>query len=373
MELLNAQLPNKIKTNLTYTTESGLEIKFLKYYPKNTAAKKGCRVSVHYVGKLTNDTVFDSSYKRNKPYTFELGKGNVIKGWDEGIAYLHESDSAILTIPPSLAYGETTMGSIPANSTLIFNVVLVKVNEPYDCTGKDTVKTASGLKYIVVSKGRGIKVDTGMNVTIHYTGYLEDGKVFLSSLDDDEPLTLPIGKGKVFKGWDEGLTYLYVGDKARIFVPYDLGFGEKANGSIPAKSNLIFDVEIIKAEIPVATVSYDVQGKDTNTTASGLKYIIVKEGTGIQAASGNTVKVHYTGYFTNGTIFDSSVERGEPIEFVLGAGNVIKGWDEGIALLKVGGKARLIIPYSLGYGENDFYTIPGKSTLIFDVELVDAK
>lgn len=372
-EIINAQLPRKIKTNCTYTTASGLQIKFLKYYPKNTAAKSGCRVNVHYVGKLMNDTVFDSSYNRGKPFSFELGKGSVIKGWDEGITYLHEGDSAILTIPSELGYGATAMGTIPANSILIFNVVLVKVSEPFDCTGKDTVKTASGLKYIIVSKGRGIKVDSGMNVTVHYTGYFEDGKIFDSSVERGEAITLPIGSGKVIKGWDEGITYLYVGDKARLFIPYDLGYGETARGPIPAKSNLIFDVEILKAEKAIAAVAYDVQGKDTVTAASGLKYIVVKEGTGKQAASGNTVKVHYTGYFTNGKVFDSSVERGEAFEFVLGAGNVIKGWDEGIALLKVGEKARLIIPYDLGYGEKDFYDIPGKSTLIFDVELLDAK
>lgn len=372
-ELTEAQLPNKIKTNCTYTTSSGLQIKFLKYYPKNTAAKSGCRVNVNYVGKLTNDTVFDSSYKRGKPFSFELGKGSVIKGWEEGIGYMHEGDSAILTIPANLGYGESAVGTIPANSTLVFNVVLEKVSEPIDCTGKDTIETASGLKYIVATKGRGVKVDSGMIVTVHYTGYFEDGSIFDSSVERGEALTLPIGTGKVIKGWDEGITYLHVGDKARLFIPYDLAYGEVARGPIPAKSNLIFDVEILKAEQAAVAVAFNVAGKDTITTASGLKYIVAQEGTGQQAVSGKTVKVHYTGYFTDGKIFDSSVERGEAFEFVLGGGNVIKGWDEGIALLKVGEKARLIIPYDLGYGEKDFYDIPGKSTLIFDVELLEVK
>jgi peptidylprolyl isomerase len=372
-EMLEAQLPNKIKKNSTYTTSSGLQIKFLQYYPKNTAAKSGCRVSVNYVGKLLNDTVFDSSYKRGKAFSFVLGEGSVIKGWEEGIAYMHEGDSAILTIPPELGYGATAKGTIPANSTLVFNVVLEKVSVPFDTKGKDTVKTASGLEYIVVSKGRGIKVDSGMNVTVHYTGYFEDGSIFDSSVERDEPISIPIGTGKVIKGWDEGITYLSVGDKARLFIPYGLAYGEAARGPIPAKSNLIFDVEIIKAEKIVSALPYDVKGKDTIITASGLKYIKVQESTGKQAVKGNTVKVHYTGYFTNGKMFDSSVERGEAFEFELGAGKVIKGWDEGIALLKVGEKARLIVPYTLGYGVNDFYDIPGKSTLIFDVELLDAK
>ena len=94
----------------------------------------------------------------------------------------------------------------------------------------------------------------------------------------------------------------------------------------------------------------------------------------MQAEAGKTVKVHYTGYLTDGKKFDSSVERGEPIAFPLGMGNVIKGWDEGIALMKTGEKARLIIPYQLAYGEQGYPgAIPPKATLIFDVELVEVQ
>ena len=109
-------------------------------------------------------------------------------------------------------------------------------------------------------------------------------------------------------------------------------------------------------------------------TASGLEYIEVEAGSGAQALAGKTVKVHYTGKFQDGKVFDSSIPRGEPIEFVLGAGRVIKGWDEGIALMKVGGKAQLVIPPELGYGARGAGgVIPPNATLVFDVELVDVK
>ena len=109
-------------------------------------------------------------------------------------------------------------------------------------------------------------------------------------------------------------------------------------------------------------------------TQSGLDYIEVEAGTGEQAATGRVVSVHYTGRLKDGKVFDSSVTRGDPITFPLGKGNVIKGWDEGIALMKVGGKAQLIIPPGLAYGESGAGgVIPPNATLVFDVELVDVK
>ena len=106
-------------------------------------------------------------------------------------------------------------------------------------------------------------------------------------------------------------------------------------------------------------------------TQSGLEYIEIEAGTGTQAAAGKSVSVHYTGKFQDGKVFDSSIPRGEPITFPLGRGNVIKGWDEGIALMKVGGKAQLIIPPDLAYGERGAGgVIPPNATLVFDVDLI---
>jgi FKBP-type peptidyl-prolyl cis-trans isomerase FkpA len=105
-----------------------------------------------------------------------------------------------------------------------------------------------------------------------------------------------------------------------------------------------------------------------------LKVEKYEDGSGPQAQKGQTVRVHYTGTLENGQKFDSSRDRGEPIEFPLGAGHVIRGWDEGIAQLRVGDKARLTIPAALGYGDRGVPgVIPGGATLIFDVELVGVR
>lgn len=110
------------------------------------------------------------------------------------------------------------------------------------------------------------------------------------------------------------------------------------------------------------------------TTSSGLKYVDQVIGTGEVAVAGKTANVHYTGWLENGKKFDSSVDRGQPFSFPLGAGRVIKGWDEGVQGMKVGGKRKLTIPSDLGYGSRGAGgVIPPNATLIFDVELLGVR
>lgn len=109
-------------------------------------------------------------------------------------------------------------------------------------------------------------------------------------------------------------------------------------------------------------------------TASGLQYWDIKVGTGTEAKEGSHVKVHYTGWLTSGKKFDSSVDAGQPFDFTIGRGDVIKGWDQGVAGMKVGGKRQLRIPPDLAYGERGYPgAIPSNATLIFDIQLLDVK
>src|SRR5512144_1074016 len=108
-------------------------------------------------------------------------------------------------------------------------------------------------------------------------------------------------------------------------------------------------------------------------TDSGLEFEDTKPGDGDEAKAGQKVRVHYTGTLTDGKKFDSSRDRGQPFEFTLGVGQVIKGWDEGVAGMKVGGQRKLTIPPDLAYGQQSVGPIPPNSTLVFDVELMGVK
>jgi peptidylprolyl isomerase len=243
----------------------------------------------------------------------------------------------------------------------------------------ETLKTASGLQYKITTRGCGVQAQKGDGVKVHYTGKLTNDTVFDSSVKRNQPLEFKLGKGQVIKGWDEGIALLHVGDKATFTLPPNLGYGAQAMDGIPANSTLVFDVELL--EVKEGVHKANTKGKDTVKIASGLKIIYLSDlklpdfaatNTANMPAKGDKVKVHYSGFLLDGSLFDSSVERGQPFEFYLGQGMVIKGWDEGIALLHKGEKAQLIIPYNLAYGEHGHPpVIPAKATLVFDVELID--
>ena len=251
--------------------------------------------------------------------------------------------------------------------------LFAQINQEQE-NGMQYITTESGLKYIITEKGDGKIPQNGERVKVHYTGTLEDGTKFDSSLDRGEPFTFELGAGHVIKGWDEGIALLHQGDKATFLIPPELGYGSREMGTIPPNSTLIFEVELVDILPAIKIEPFDIEGKVTTKTESGLEFILVEEGKGKKAAPGDNVTIHYTGYFEDGSIFDSSVKREQPFTFQLGIGKVIKGWDEGIAMMKIGDKVRLIIPYQLGYGERGYPgVIPPKATLIFDVELLEVK
>ncbi|MFL5806330.1 MAG: FKBP-type peptidyl-prolyl cis-trans isomerase [Roseiflexaceae bacterium] len=235
--------------------------------------------------------------------------------------------------------------------------------------------TASGLQYIELAAGSGPTPKPGELVSVHYTGTLTDGTVFDSSYQRNEPITFPIGRRQVIPGWDEGIGLMKKGGKARLIIPPDLAYGAQgAGGVIPPNATLIFEVELVDikaAPPPPPDAPTKVDESKYTTTPSGLKYYDLKVGDGPTPQKGATVNVHYTGWLTDGKMFDSSLTRGQPFSFTLGANQVIPGWDEGVATMKVGGRRQLVIPANLAYGpQGAGGVIPPNATLIFEVELL---
>ena len=144
--------------------------------------------------------------------------------------------------------------------------------------------------------------------------------------------------------------------------------------SLNQSNSLLAEATIPDAPATIAGNNMAENTEKIETTPSGLKYVELKEGTGAEPKTGQTVVVHYTGTLENGTQFDSSRDRGSPFEFKIGVGQVIKGWDEGVGTMKVGSRRKLIIPPDLGYGARGAGgVIPPNATLVFDVELLKIK
>lgn len=248
---------------------------------------------------------------------------------------------------------------------------------PTQVEAKDLKTTGSGLKYAVLKPGKGPVCQKKQWATLHYTGWLQEGgKQFDSSRLRGKPFGIIAGGGAVIPGFDEGVLGMAVGEQRQIIIPPKLGYGEKGagRGVIPPNSTLIFELELMElgAVIEPSAKPTKVDEKAIKTTASGLKYAIITEGKGAVADKGQQVTMHYTGWLKDGKKFDSSLDRGQSFQFNLGAGEVIKGWDEGVQGMKIGEKRQLIIPASLGYGAQGVGDglIPPNSTLIFDVYLL---
>jgi peptidylprolyl isomerase len=259
-----------------------------------------------------------------------------------------------------LAQTETKPTSMPASPKI-----------PADTEVKTT---ASGLKYSVLKAGAPdgkspAKTDI---VKVHYTGWLTDGQSFDSSVERGQPLEVPLNR--LIPGWIEGIQLMTPGSRYKFTIPGELGYGKRGYPpKIPSDATLIFEVELISFTSPPPPPKAPDFPKIDETkltkTESGLKYQILVEGTGDPAAKNKRISAHYAGWFTDGKMFDNSYTRGQPFQVVVGAGQVIKGWDEGLQLLKEGGKAIFVIPPDLAYGQGR-PGIPPNSTLIFQIEVM---
>ena len=256
-------------------------------------------------------------------------------------------------------------------------------------------QTESGLYYKYLVKNDGPTAQLGEVVEVNLAYYLDDSLMYSTS-DILEPVYDLVREPSFAGDLYEGFTMMHKGDSMSMIMPADsvflkMFYSRIVPDFVDSLSVIRWEVKVIdimteeevNARIQAAMDEKFVESEETlraylaennieaTPTESGLVYVCTQAGNGSKPEVGKKVKVHYTGTLLDGTKFDSSVDRGEPIEFPLGMGNVIPGWDEGIAMMSKGEKGILYIPAKLGYGDRQAGPIPAFSNLIFEVELVD--
>ena len=348
-------------------TASGLEWGVLKQGSDAAPPTANDVVEVHYTGWLTDGTKFDSSRDRGQPAKFPLG--GVIKGWTEGLQLMSPGARYKFVIPGDLAYGASGRPpKIGPNATLVFDVELLKVvrTPKLRDANPDLQKDGeNGLKYEVCVAGKGAAVEADHVVSLRYAIWTDEGALAeCSEQNDDHRIAGTLDSlpapflGEVLKG-------AKVGDVFRIEVPV---------AAFPrAQKPTIWEIEVTSTKPKPEAPKFRVPDPAVAvTTQSGLVYEVLEPGSGESPTAADTVVAHYTGWLTDGTKFDSSHERGEPTQF--GLDRVIRGWTEGLQLMKPGAKFLFQIPPDLGYGpRGQPPTIPANATLVFFVELVEVK
>lgn len=274
-----------------------------------------------------------------------------------------------LTILPVALFGLAFLPMNPVNGEDKKATFTMTTDTPADVKAapEDAQKTASGLASKQLKKGTGTEKPVAEDtVTVHYTGWTTDGKMFDSSVKRGAPTSFPLNG--VIAGWTEGLQLMTEGEIRRFWIPGKLAYGENPRPGAPA-GMLVFDVELISIKAaPKAPADVKAAPADAEKTASGLASKVLTKGTGTtHPTSADNVSVHYSGWTTDGKMFDSSVSRGTPATFPLG--RVIAGWTEGVQLMVEGEKRRFWIPAKLAYGETPQQGAPA-GTLVFDVELL---
>lgn len=256
VELLSVSAPPEPATvdedDLT-TTASGLQY-FDIVEGDGPTPEQGGNVSTDFAIWVQEDDGdrFVVSSADNGPIPFTIGALDVVfPGWDEGVSTMKEGGKRLLIIPSDLALGSQGGGDIPPDSTLVMEVELLEVIAPpepvvmTEVDPGDYIETDSGLMYFDIVEGDGASPEDGQTVTVHYTGWLEDGTQFDSSVERGQPFTFPIATGSVIAGWDEGVATMKIGGKRQLMIPADLAYGESGSGPIPPGSTLIFDVELL--------------------------------------------------------------------------------------------------------------------------------
>jgi peptidylprolyl isomerase len=277
----------------------------------------------------------------------------------------------------TLSDGSTTTGpaddASAASSSTVAAEDAPNGGKPEVAAGEGEPPTELEIEDIVT--GTGAEATAGSAVEVHYVGALfDDGEQFDSSWDRDSTFEFVLGRGEVIPGWDEGLAGMKVGGRRRIVIPPDLAYGSEGAGDvIGPDATLIFVVDLIGVSEPVDPAD-EPAVEVPDPLPQELYTEDLRVGDGAEATAGTTASIHYVGVAAStGEQFDSSWQRGIPVDFAVGLGQVIPGFDQGVTGMKVGGRRLIVIPPDLAYGSGGNGPIGPDETLVFVVDLVDVE
>lgn len=400
-------------------TPSGLLYKFHSKNPSAVQPKETDFLKVNMACYLDNTLYFDWQNTGNEVFA-QLKKSSFPGDLQEAYSMMHVGDSASFIIKAdsiAIKYYDQNPDSVglKADDYFRYEVKLLEVQTEETFRGniekmKETMleqsrkaladyvaynniivtPEPSGVYVIPLEKGKGRCPVKGERVDIDFSASLLDGTLVGSTFDKQESFSFVLGDNYVIPAWEEVVPKIHLGDRVKIIVPCEMAYGEHSVGSIPSYSNLIYEIKLLrittvdelKAEEEQALAlmkessekaffEYLETNKIIDHTASGLYYSksIVTEGE--QAVVGKIAHITFEASYLDGTVFGDSDQLGGRYEVLVGKGKVIRGLDEAITLMRVGEKARFVLPYTLAYGASAYNNIPPFSNLVFDVELLD--
>jgi len=395
---------------------------YYKFYSQNTAAtqpKLTDFLKVKMTCYLHDSLYFDWQDAGNEVFA-KLKESYFPGDLQEAYAMMHEGDSASFYIKAdsiALKYYSRNPDSVglKADDYFRYEVKLVEVQSEEAFTAniekmKETMRQASkeeltaymlqnypdvkplssGVYIIPVETGKGRCPVKGEKVELDFAAFLLNGKSVGSTFESPEKFSFVLGDGQTLRGWEEIVPNMHLGERVRAIIPSELAYGEHPVGEIPAFANLVYDIKLLKittaAELQAEAekemrqlreksekgfYEYLKANNITDYTATGLFFTKTLVTDGEMPQNGQTARIKFVATYLDGTPLGDSDQLGGHYDVVVGKGSVLRGLEEGVAMMRVGEKARFVLPYTLAYGEKPYNNIPAYSNLVFDVELLE--